>query len=171
MRRPSKKELGRSRAIANALGILGYPGFFTLLTELEREMVEFEPAVVLTAALTCDYLEPEVAEALPWLVLRFPELDWPWLIREARTRGTQNRLGYIVTLALRHGAASGLDDERLMRLTSIEEDLFSVREEKEDTLCHKSLAGEARDHLRQNRPEEARLWNLLCEIRPDALPF
>ncbi len=115
----------RQRALKDALGALGYPGFVSLFSEIEAEEGR-DPAVVLMAALACDRIEEPVLEALPWLVLRFEHLDWNWLVGEARRRGVQNRLGSVVSLALRAGAGS-LGMDRLARLAALEEELFACR--------------------------------------------
>src|ERR1700675_1132159 len=57
------------------------------------------PAEVLLGALAQDDLEPRLVEALPWLVLRYSTLDWSWVVREAKVRDLQNRLGFVVGLA------------------------------------------------------------------------
>jgi hypothetical protein len=43
-------------------------------------------------------LEVRVVEALPWLVAEYSDLDWAWLMREAKLGDVQNRLGFLVTL-------------------------------------------------------------------------
>ena len=155
--------------MADALGALGYPGLMNLFTEMEAEY-NHDPAVVLTAALTCDNLDDRVIEALPWLVLRFPNLDWAWVVRESRSRKTQNRLGFVVTTALRVGASCYGNEELLMKLSAIEESLFEIRLEKEDTLCRRLAAAE-REWLREARPAEARQWNLLTDLNPGDLAY
>lgn len=160
----------RSRALSDALGLLGYPGFQTLLTELERdEAAAQDPAVVLIAALSAGDLDPRVVEALPWLVLRYEHLDWEWALKEAQRRKAQNRLGYVVSLALRL-AASGSSNETLTHLSNIEEEIFSVRLETEDTFCRRIPEAE-RKWLREARPPEARQWNILSDLRPQDLPY
>ena len=160
----------RSRALSDALGLLGYPGFQTLLTELERdEVAAQDPAVVLLAALACSDLDEKVVEALPWLVLRYPNLDWTWALKEARRRKIQNRMGYVVSLALRVAATDGAT-EVLMNLSNIEEELFTVRLDAEDTFCQK-VPETDRGWLREARPPEARHWNILSDLRPQDLPY
>jgi len=165
----TKKDQARSRALCDALGSLGYPGFRNLLTDQE-EGPHHDPAVVLLAALSCEHVDERVVEALPWLVLNFENLDWEWIIREARRRRAQNRLGYIVCLALRFSASEGGSMERLAQLSSVEERLFEYRLDKEDTLCRKVPAHE-RAWLRDARPSEARQWNLLTDLRAKDLSY
>jgi hypothetical protein len=155
----------RSRAIAAALGSLGCPGFAQLTLGFDDEPPSVhDPAVVLTAALACEDLPRSIVRALPWVVLEYVHLDWDFVIKEARRRGTQNRLGFIVTIAEQLGARSYGNEEKLALLASIEERLFDIRLEREDTLCQESLPESERTWLRANRPREAALWNLLTDI-------
>lgn len=164
-----RQDQARSRALADALGSLGYPGFINLFSDMEAEQ-NHDPAVVLLAAVSCDNLDERVVEALPWLILRYPHLDWDWAVREARDRNAQNRLGYIVGLALRVGASSAGNDELLLRLSAVEEKLFDYRLDKEDTLCVRVPEGR-RKSLRETRPPEARQWNLLTDLAPRDLAY
>lgn len=164
------KPNARSRALADALGLLGYPGFQTLFTELlEDEAAAQDPAVVLMAALASNDLDPWVVEALPWLVLRYPNLDWKWTIQEARRRKTQNRLGFVISLALQAGAAT-TGAETLLHLSNIEEEIFAVRLNVEDTFCQK-VPEDQRARIRESAPAEARQWNMLSLLRARDLPY
>lgn len=158
----------RLRAIKDALGALGYPGFLSLFSEIEAEEGH-DPAVVLMAALACDRLEEPVIEALPWLVLRYENLDWDWLVAEARRRGVQNRLGFVVSLALRASAGS-LGMERLTRLASIEEELFACRLPRQETRWLR-VPPARREFVAARRSEEAAQWGVLSCLRPDELRF
>ena len=156
------------RALKDALGALGYPGFRTLFSGLEAEEGH-DPSVVLMAALACDRIEESMLEALPWLVLRFEHLDWRWLIGEVRRRGVQNRLGFVVSLALRAGAGM-LGMERLTRLAAVEEELFACRLEREETRWPR-VAPARRPVLAARRGEEAVQWGVPSLLRPVDLRF
>jgi hypothetical protein len=158
----------RLRALKDALGGLGYPGFLSLFSEIEAEEGH-DPAVVLMAALVCDHLDEQVLEALPWLVLRYENLDWPWLLAEARRRAVQNRLGFVVSIALR-AAAGSLGMERLTRLAAIEEELFACRLSRQETRWLR-VAPAKRQALSARRSEEAAQWGVLSSLRPDELRF
>ena len=58
------------------------------------------------AALDSDDLDSRVTEALAWLPLAYPHLDWDWLTANAKLRDRQNRLGFVGVLA-RQAAARG----------------------------------------------------------------
>jgi hypothetical protein len=157
-----KKNQSRTAALVEALGALGCPGF-----PVPEEAPSYDPAVVLVAALACEELDQHMLEALPWLALEHCHLDWDWAIRECRARRAQNRLGYIVSLALRLGASSGGNEKKLVLLSDVEERLFDIRLDTEDTLCHQSIDEAERKALRDSRPREAALWNLLTDFRID----
>lgn len=155
-----------SEAVAGNLAGLGYPGFSFL-----RPARQANPASVLLAALSSSDLEVRVIEALPWLVLKFPEMDWEWLLREARQREIQNRLGFVVALARRLAARHPAERANPHRLAETAALLERARLVREDTLCQHSLSQAERRWLRGIRPPEARHWNLLTDLTPEALPY
>ena len=83
-----------SSSLAAGLASLGYPGF-RQLTGVQPQ----NPATILLAAVAAGDVEVRVLEALPWLAVQYQNLDWDWLIREAKLRDVQNRLGFVVMLA------------------------------------------------------------------------
>src|SRR5215813_1740011 len=83
--------------LAHELARLGYPGY----AHLHKRGRATNPASFLLTALGQQDLEARTAEALPWVVLRYPDMDMHFLVREARARNLQNRLGFVVTLARR----------------------------------------------------------------------
>lgn len=129
--------------LARELASLGYPGF----AHLRGRARKANPAEFLLTALGQQNLEARVAEGLPWLVLRYPDMPLDWLVREARARTLQNRLGFVVTLGRRAGRR---DD-----LQSLEETLADSRLEKEDSFC-KELNQAERRWLREHSSEEAK---------------
>jgi transcriptional regulator with XRE-family HTH domain len=154
-----------SSSLAAALASLGYPGFRQL-----RDAHRKNPAVVLLAAIAASEVEVRVIEALPWLVVEHSDLDWQWLIREAKLRDVQNRLGFVVTLARQVAEKRG-DASAASRLREIEEVLDRARLVREDTLCQASLSDAERRWLRRTRPVEASHWNLLTDLNAQFLPY
>ena len=69
---------------------------------------------LLLDALAAEALDPRTAEALPWLLLTFPDLDWDWLLPQVKQRDLQNRLGYVVSLARNVADLQGLDVARVL---------------------------------------------------------
>jgi len=155
-----------SEKTAKALAGLGYPGFLYL-----RPAEQQNPVSVLLAALSSHDLEVRAIEALPWLVLKFPEMDWEWLLKEARQREIQNRLGFVVSLARRLAERRPTEQLKLGKLAEVEAALDRARLVREDTLCQQSLSAAERRWLRDTRPPEARHWNLLADLTPELLPY
>jgi transcriptional regulator with XRE-family HTH domain len=154
-------------AVARDLAGLGYPGLAYLLSRNWRRK---NPGEVLLTALAQDDLEPRLVEALPWLVLRYPNLEWRWVVREAKMRDLQNRLGFVVTLA-RQLATRVRDAEKARALRDVEAQLERSRLVREDTLCAASLPEAERRWLLQHRPDTAKHWNLLTDWTVDALRY
>ncbi len=144
--------------LAHELAALGYPGF----AHLRGRARMANPANFLLTALLQRNLEARVAEGLPWLVLRYPDMPRDWLVRESRARAVQNRLGFVVTL----GRAAGKRDD----LQPLEQTLADSKLAKEDSFC-RELNDAERRWLRVNRSEEAKQWNLLSDMRPDAVRY
>jgi transcriptional regulator with XRE-family HTH domain len=145
-------------SLASELASLGYPGF----AHLRGTTRKVNPAQFLLSALSQSNLEARVAEGLPWLVARYPDMKFDWLVPQARMRNLQNRLGFSVTLAK---LASRND-----ALQAPEQMLTDSKLAKEDSFC-KELSQPERRWLREHSSEEARKWNLLSDLRPDALRY
>ncbi len=128
----------------------------------------WNPAEVLLRSLAEPNLDSRVAEALPWVVFRYPDVDWEWLVRNAKLLDLQNRLGFAVTL-VRELTESRRRDDDAARLRVVQQRLERSRLAAEDTFCHESLSQTERRWLRQRRPRQAQRWNLLTDLRPEAL--
>jgi len=140
------------------LGALGYPGFAYLRGKPTRN-----PAQLLFSALDRSDLDSRLVGALPWLTYTYADMDWDWLVTNAKVRDRQNRLGYVVALA-RKLCNQGTDPARLNKLVSSQSLLERSRLAGEDTLCHDSMTQAERKWLRSHRPQEARHWNLLTDL-------
>jgi DNA-binding XRE family transcriptional regulator len=154
-----------SAYLAKALANVGYPGFRHLLGGPRDN-----PAVVLLAALSRRDLEVRVVEGLPWLAVEYCDLDWEWLMREAKVRDVQNRLGFVVTLG-RRIAEKRDDDSARSKLREVEESLDWSRLAREGTLCQGFLSAAERGWLRRARSADARHWNLLTDLDAEHLPY
>lgn len=144
--------------IKSDLGALGYPGFSYLRGRPRRN-----PAQLLFNVLNQPDLDARVVEALPWLTCTFVDMDWDWLVTNAKVQDRQNRLGFVVELAGEFAKRAG-DGERSKRLGEYQSSLSRSRLMREDTLCHDSMTNAERKWLRQNRPPEAKRWNLLTDL-------
>lgn len=152
-------------ALATELADLGYPGF----AHLRRGRPRRNPAAVLFDALAADALDTRSAEALPWMVLTYPDLDWDWLLPHVKQQDLQNRLGYVVSLARRVAKQGGLDVAT--DLEAREALLERSRLVREDAFGSSALTEAERRWLRAHRPPEAAHWNVLSDLRPEHLAY
>jgi transcriptional regulator with XRE-family HTH domain len=146
------------RQLQAGLGALGYPGYSYLRRKATRN-----PAQLLFDALDQPDLDVRVVEALPWLTYMYADMDWDWLVNNAKLHDRQNRLGYLVSVASELGEKAA-DSSRLEKLTSCQSLLERSRLVHEDTLCHDSMTKAERKWLRENRPTAARHWSLLTDL-------
>jgi transcriptional regulator with XRE-family HTH domain len=155
----------QKRDFSAELSALGYPGFAYLRVKRRRN-----PAEVLLEALNEQNLDARVAEGLPWLALTYVGMDWDWLVRNAKVRDRQNRLGFAVSLAA--DVADGKDDkERARQLRRSLEVLEGARLAREDTFCHDSMTQAERAWLREHRSPAAAHWNLLTDMKGEHLAY
>lgn len=152
-------------ALAFELASLGYPGLSYLKPRRRKN-----PAEVLLSALSTPNLDSRLIEALPWVVWKYPELDWQWLVGAAKVNDLQNRLGFVTNVARRLAEKLGERDKAAL-LGRQESALERSRLVREDTLCHDSLTEAERRWLREHRPEEAKHWGLLTDLSPEHLSY
>jgi transcriptional regulator with XRE-family HTH domain len=166
---------GGSDAVAKELVVLGYPGF----AHLSRGKAAGggrtrNPAEVLVNALNEPELDSRVVEGLPWLAAEYADMDWDWVVRNAKLRDLQNRVGFVVGVAHQfttsHEYGGTVAASRERKLKEYAEVLERSRLVREDTLCHDSMTEVERKWLRANRPAEAAHWNLLTDLRAENLP-
>ena len=150
--------------LAAALASIGYPG----LSYLKSRRKKKNPAEILLSALSAPDLDSRLVEALPWVVWKFPEMDWRWLMAAAKLHDLQNRLGFVTSVAWRLAEQSG-DTDKAAQLRHRESELEMSRLAREDTLCHDSLTEAERRWLRKNRSAEARRWRLLTDLGSEHL--
>jgi transcriptional regulator with XRE-family HTH domain len=149
--------------LARQLAALGYPGFAHL-----TGVAPVNPAAVLLAALRQPDLEVRVSEALPWVAVHHADLDWSWLVRQAKLHDVQNRLGFVVVLAADLAERSGRTTVRAA-LDAVAEQLERARLAREDTLCRESMPTAERRWLAATRSALARHWNLLTGLTVEQL--
>jgi transcriptional regulator with XRE-family HTH domain len=157
----------KAQRFAEDLASLGYPGFSYLHSPRRRS----NPAALLLEALAQSDLESRLVEALPWLVLRYPQLDWEWLVPRAKLYNLQNRLGYVADLAHKAAEKKNVEPSTLFNLAHRKATLEEARLAGEGTLCHDSLSNAERSWLRETRPPEAVHWNLLTDLRAEQLRY
>jgi hypothetical protein len=153
--------------VERALAKLRYPG----LAYRKRRGVSRHPADLLLMALALDELDPRLAEALPWLLLRFERFDVPELVARARALNVVNRLGFTAALARELSDQNPAYRHRCDELRRLEEALEPLRLAREDTYGRKEGSSRMRAWLRANRSAAAQHWNLLTDLKPEHLSY
>lgn len=154
--------------LAADLAGLGYPGFAYLREKRSHK----NPSEILLTALAQRDLEARLFEALPWLVLRYWELEAAWLVEQAKLHDLQNRLGFVVTLARKAGRKTApANPERDAALENLESVLKRSLLAREEPLGKPNLSEAEQKWLKKHRPKEAGRWNLLTNWRPEALRY
>jgi hypothetical protein len=128
------------------------------------------PAELLLAALSAPDMEPRLAEALPWVVWKHSDLNWAWLLPQARLHDLQNRVGFVVALA-KAVADRHHDADAVEALDRVEAALEPSRLAREDTLARASMTQAERRWLRTHRPPLAAHWNLLTGLTAEHLSY
>ncbi len=156
---PPESRRGSTRALPGQLAALGYPGYEHL-----RGSAPANPAAVVLDAISADDVDARVIAAVPWVLARYPDLDWTWLVSKAKLRNAQNRLGYLTSLAselLDRQRERATDPSRLRAALG---ELEKARLAAETTLAGESMAEAERKWLRANRPAAAVHWNVLTNL-------
>jgi transcriptional regulator with XRE-family HTH domain len=134
---------------------LGYPRFAG-----RRVRRRSNPAELILGSLLNPDLEVRLVEALPWVLVRYAELNWAWLIERCKLSNLQNRLGYLVQLARELAREAWTVGKLSEVLGELERSRLAV----EGTLCHESMPEAGKRWLRTHRPAVARQWNLLTDL-------
>ena len=148
--------------LAEDLGALGYPGYRYLQSALRN------PAEVLLDALDRSDLDARLVEALPWLPLQYPNMNWEWLIEQAKLRNRQNRLGFVIALA-RKAAMRQVKHEIVKHLAEPLDLIEEARLAKADTLCQESWPLSQRKFAHKHRSRLAAHWNLDTRLTEEHL--
>lgn len=147
-----------SHRATQALGTLGYDGFAYL-----RDLHPANPAEVLLRTLGADHLDARVVESLPWLVRKYADLDWDWVVSRAKQADLQNRLGFV--LAVARGLTERDDDAKTTTvLRALELRLESSRLQKQDAFSRRSLTTAEARWLQEHSSPEAKHWNMLSTL-------
>ena len=138
-------------AVAGALGRLGYPGFAH-----RRAARALNPAYVVVGALLSPELDSRLAEGLAWLLGRYPDLDWNWLLPRVKQNDLQNRLGFLVELAGTTLKSKG--DSHAETLLNWRDVLEKSRLDRDEPLSAVKMTNAERRWLFERRPSEATRW-------------
>jgi transcriptional regulator with XRE-family HTH domain len=150
--------------LAADLGALGYPGYGYLQGQPRN------PTELLFDALDRPNLDARVVEALPWLPLQYPNMDWDWLTTQARVRNRQNRLGFVVALSAKVAkkqAKRGVAE----RLSQVVKALEESRLANTDTLCQESWPPSQRKFAHQQRSALAAHWKMDTRLTEENLAW
>ena len=162
---PPGKGTGTEK-LARQLAGLGYPGYSHL-----SPGSRVNPVVVLLEALSEDNLDARVTAALPWVLVRYSELDWDWLVSRVKLRNLQNRLGFLVSVAREVAETHPGRSASAERLREVERDLDRARLAAETTLGREAMPQAEREWLRANRPPLAERWNVLTSLSAQQLAY
>jgi hypothetical protein len=163
----SKGEPLDSNLVAEELARLVYPG----MAYLRKGDPTRNPSELFMAALASDDLDARLVEALPWILLRFPGLDFEELTRFAKVRDLQNRLGFLVGLAREVAETHPTFRDRLDTLRALEQNLEKSRLVREDDFGEGRRSAAMREWLRRHRSQLAAHWNVLSDLKLEHLPY
>ena len=153
--------------LAFDLADLGYLGFAHLRRKRPRRK---NPADVLLNTLNAPQRDARIMEALPWLVLAYPDMEWNELIKVSKVNDLQNRLGFVVSVARELADERG-DAERGAKLGVPERTLERSLLAREDTLCNEAMTNAERRWLTTNRPRTAKHWRILTSLTPKLVRY
>ncbi len=151
--------------LTSDLAALGYEGFSHWKPSRLKN-----PADVLLSALKSPSRDARLVEAFPWIVLKFPEMEWKKMVSVANAYGLQNRLGFVTNVA-RQVAESRGDLKTAKKLQRHEEELRQFKLEREDTLCNETMTDSEKNWLRTQRSDAAKQWNLFTGLLPHHLRY
>jgi len=150
--------------LAADLGALGYPGYGYLRSQPRN------PAEVFFDALDRPDLDARLVEALPWLPLRYSNMDWNWLTTQAKVHNRQNRLGFVVALSAKV-AKKHTKRDVVKRLSQVVKTLEEGRLAKTDTLCQESWPPSQRKFAHNQRSVLAAHWKLDTRLTEENLDY
>ena len=104
-----------------------------------------------------------LVEALPWLILNFPEMDWDLVIKTAKVSDAQNRLGFLIALAGEKAGKSNLP-AKAQTFKDLLAKLEGSRLYGEDSFRRKTLTKTEASWLKKNRPPLAKHWRVLSDL-------
>jgi transcriptional regulator with XRE-family HTH domain len=155
-----------SEFLARKLGALGYPPY-----EYLRTGPPANPAAVVLEAVSSNKVDPRVMEAMPWVLVRYPELEWSWLVKNSKLKNAQNRLGFLVALSRNLLKQQPDSDAADAPLAKAEVELERARLAAETTLGREGMPAAEREWLRSNRSPQAVHWNVLTSMTPGSLRY
>lgn len=126
---------------------------------------------LLLGALARTDLDARLTEALPWLLLEFHGLDRQELVKTAKAKDLQNRLGFTVALAREVAASNSRYQYRSEDLKELEGALEPSRLAREEPFGSHEMSPRLRAWVLANRSEAAKHWNVLTDLKAEYLPY
>lgn len=151
--------------LTSDLAALGYKGFSHWKPSRRKN-----PADVLLSALNSPKRDARLVEALPWVVLNYPDMEWGDLVRTAKAHDLQNRLGFVTTIARQVAEHNG-EVNKAAKLKRYESELEYSKLAREETLCNETMTNTERNWLKVHRPAAAKNWHLLTGLSPRHLNY
>lgn len=145
---------------------LGYPGYSHV-----RPTPRVNPAEVVLEAVSAENLDARVTEGLPWVLVRYPNMNWDWLVSRAKLRNVQNRLGFLVSVGRDVAEKHSDSPETVRRLAKVEKELERARLASETTLSREAMPLAEREWLRSNRSRLAQHWGVLTSLAAEQLSY
>jgi transcriptional regulator with XRE-family HTH domain len=164
---PFVPEVTGAQRLAEETALLGYPGYAYLRPHVAKK----NPGEVLLTALAQKDLEPRLVEALPWVLLKYWDMDFTWVVDHAKKFDLQNRLGFVVSVARKVSENGGQNDLRTRTLMNLESNLDRSRLVREDDFPKPIQNRAERQWLLENRPDDAKHWNLVTDLQPGHLGY
>lgn len=145
--RPAAADLFRAQ-----LSSLGYPGFAHVTPSRRKP----SPDALLLSVLCQPDADARVVDALPWLVRQYAsQMDFRWLVRQAKLQDLQNRLGFVLQVAGPQETWRAVGELERARLL------------QEATLCWDAMPAATREWMRTHRTPLAEHWNVLTRLQPE----
>ena len=145
--RPAAADLFRAQ-----LSSLGYPGFAHVTPSRRKP----SPDAWLLSVLAQPDADARVVDALPWLVRQYAsQMDFRWLVRQAKLQDLQNRLGFVLQVAGPQETWRAVGELERARLL------------QEATLCWDAMPAATREWMRTHRTPLAQHWNVLTRLQPE----
>jgi transcriptional regulator with XRE-family HTH domain len=151
--------------LVKELAALDYLGYSHVKASAPRNPVD-----VLATALCADNLEGRLVEALPWVLLKFSDMQWNKLVNIAKLKDRQNRLGFLTSIARKLAEKSG-DAKKVAKFKRRENELERSRLANPDTLCREKMTESEKNWVMQTRSKEAAHWNILSNLSADYLSY
>ena len=155
-------------AMAEDLAKLGYPAFAYMKGGRRHKR---NPALVVLSGLALKGLEPRVYEGLPWLLLRYPEMDAGWLADQARRHDLQNQLGFTACLARRVAEQHPHLADRTAPMHALEDAVRDSLLAREEGLNGRQLSDLEEEWMRRYGSADAAGWALLTNMGPGDLQY